>query len=532
MKPETASILPEPRESRILRFVPVLVFWGSLLFYVYTLAPTVIWGDSAAFAIQAVRLKLSVGAASHPLFIVLGHVFSFLPFEPAYSMNLLCALIASIAVAVIYSIIFHLTGSVLSSLTGAVSLLLSHAFWLHAVITEVYDLNVLFLALTLLILLKWERNKERLPWFYLAVFVFGLGLTNHLVLAIESLGLIYFTLAADSRRVLKFKTLLLAAGSFLCGVSLILYLSARQFLLGTTATALVDSATGGEFKHAMGTVSFGFLRDLLLYFAYLFYQFPLLGFFLGIAGLIALYRQRRSFAWTMIVLLGLNAIFFISFGAGYRSTTKYTFYISDYALFSVLIGYGAYSVLGWFKRKGRPFPRMAAALLLVTILSPLVTYNCTPALAKHLKIDLLYARSVPFRDNEEFFLNPNKRGYDGASRYAKAVLSGAAPNSVIIADHTPLAVLRYFQTVLKYRTDLLLISSGLAGETVPREVRAHYGKRIIYLAGLMPGYYRVRPLNDEFDFIDDGVLFRVCAKNGSSEKKPAMTEGSEVVSHR
>jgi hypothetical protein len=532
MKPAHVAIFEESRKDAFSPLVLISVFFSSLLFYVATLAPTVIWGDSAAYAIAAVQMKLAVGADSHPLFIALGHFFSFLPFEPAYSLNLLCAIIASLAVVTIYSIILRLTGSIFSALMGAISLLLSHAFWLHAVITAVRDFNVLFLALTILILLIWRENTERLCWLYLAVFVFALGLTNHLILGIESIGLIYFALSSDSKRVLKIKTLLLAAGSFLCGISLIIYLAARQFLTGTAATALVDSATGGQFKKAMGVFSWGLLRDLFLYFAYLFYQFPFLGFVLGIAGLIVLFKQRRRLAWTVLLLLGINAAFFISFGAGYRSTTKYTFYIPDYALFSILIGYGTCHFAEQFKRKGRSWRIVAAAGVLLIILCPVLTYNWAPVLAKSLKIDLLHAREIPFRDNEKFFLNPNKRGYDGADTYARTALSGAALNAVIIADHTPLAVLRYYQTIKKYRTDILLMSSGFAGEAVPRGVHSYYGKRDIYLAGLMPGYYRIRPLNGEFDFIPDGILYRVSARSGSDQKIPAPTSGYEAIRDR
>jgi hypothetical protein len=532
MIPATQSAPAKINDSRFTLAISAGVFLCSLAFYIATLAPTVIWGDSAAFANDAVHVQLWVSADSHPLFLLLSHLCLRLPFEPAYSLNLLCAVIASFAVGVVFSVIHRLTASVPAAIVGAVSLLLSHAFWLHAVITEVYDFNVLFLVLTLWLMLKWQENTGRSGWLYLAVFVFALGLTNHLVLAIESIGLIYFALAVDWKRVLNIKTLLLSAASFACGFSLILYIAAMRFLSGTAASKMVDVATGREFKKAMGTLSWGLLRDSLFYLAYLFYQFPFWGFVLGIAGFILLFKRNARIAWAILLLIGLNAVFFLSFGAGVQSTTKYTFYISDYALFSILIGCGFCLLLERFKRRGYTRTAVAILGLLLAVLFPLLTYQWTPKLSKSLNIDLLHAREIAFRDNEEFFLNPNKRNYNGAEIYAKTALSSATLNSVIIADYTPLQVLRYFQNTNKFRADVLLVSSGAGGKAVPLEVRSNYGKRDIYLAGLMPGYYRIPPLKNEFDFIASGVLYRVSSKDPNDPGQPRAAAGSSGAGNK
>jgi membrane-bound metal-dependent hydrolase YbcI (DUF457 family) len=62
---------------------------------------------------------------------------------------------------------------------GALAFGVGVTLWSQAVIAEVYTLNALFVALTLLALLLWrERRKDR--YFLLSAFLVGLSLTNHL----------------------------------------------------------------------------------------------------------------------------------------------------------------------------------------------------------------------------------------------------------------------------------------------------------------------------------------------------------------
>ncbi len=494
-------------------FIGTGVLVSSFLFYVLTLAPTVIWGDSAAYALQAMEMRLTVGADSHPLFILLGHLFSYLPFEVAYSLNLLSAVSASLAVLMVYLIVLEITGSRISAIVGAASLALSHAFWLHAVMAEVYDLNAFFVVLIMLILLKWREQPKNLLLLYFAALLFGLGLSNHLVMILAAFGYLFFVLINDWRILLRLKVLLITIGSFLVGSSILIYLSLQKLASGRTVPALVDAATGGQAKKAMLSLSLDIFRDMLMYLSYLFYQFPLVGFLLGSIGIFALLRKDRVTAISLLLLIGVNAAFFVSFGPGVKRTTKYTFYILDYAVFSILIGYGFFVSLGWLGNRGYPLKTVIAVGITLVILLPLLLYNITPYTSRSLGIDLLHARTIPYRDNETFFLNPSKRGYTGAAKYAEQALNTASPNSIIIADYTPSTVLEYFQHVYGLRRDVLLLDSGGARENIPkRVVSTYYGRRDIYLADMERGYYRIGPLKDEYDFVPEGVLYRVVRK--------------------
>jgi len=285
-------------------------------------------------------------------------------------------------------------------------------------------------------------------------------------------------------------------------------------MAGRTPSELVDAATGGHHKKGMLIVSYDIFRDIFLYFAYLFYQFPLIGFILGFLGIFVLLKQNRTTAIFLLLLIVVNMFFFLSFGPGVKRTTKYTFYIADYTIFSIFIGCGFWALLTYLKNKGMSLKGLFVGGVAAVVFSPLALHNITPYASKIMDIDLLHARSIPYRNNKTFFLNPSKRGYTGAARYAEEALATARSDSVIIADHTPHAVLRYFQQVKGVRKDILLFGSGYHRQNIPqRIISKYYGKRDIYLADMEGGrYYRIRHLKDDYDFVPEGVLYRVIRK--------------------
>ena len=125
-----------------------LILIISSLFYLFTLAPTVIGGDSSLFCVNVYYSTLHFGRANdHPLHIVIGKLFSLLPFEFAFNLNVMSAFFGVQTVLLIFLIIQNVTHSNLAACFGAFSLMVSHAFWFHSVIAEVYTLNAFFLAL-------------------------------------------------------------------------------------------------------------------------------------------------------------------------------------------------------------------------------------------------------------------------------------------------------------------------------------------------------------------------------------------------
>ena len=95
--------------------------------------------------------------------------------------------------------------------------------------------------------------------------------------------------------------------------------------------------------------------------------------------------------------------------------------------------------------------RFMPGMLMIILLyvTPVMMYRITPELAKEFGLSLTLGRTIPYRDNNDFFLNPGKRGYGGPKRYAEWSLDYVEKNSVIIADYTTGTVLDYYNRVIK-----------------------------------------------------------------------------------
>ena len=93
------------------RYLPkYLILILASLFYYVTLAPTIIGGDSPALSLRAHSVELHFGRASdHPLYTIIGKLFSLLPFELAFSLNLMSAFFGVLTVLLIFLIIKFLT---------------------------------------------------------------------------------------------------------------------------------------------------------------------------------------------------------------------------------------------------------------------------------------------------------------------------------------------------------------------------------------------------------------------------------------
>ena len=188
----------------------IVVFIFSFLLYVATLAPDIIWGDSANFANKVSNLQFSNlrlgNAQNHPLYFILGKIFSWLPGPVAWNLNLMSAFFASLTLFFVFHIILQLTKSIPAGIIGAAALCFSHTFWLHAVIAEVYTLNGFFVVLIIYIMLQWRYKPEK-KWLFFVLISLIIGLTNHLVLILIGPALIYLLFVINPGIILRRKFL-------------------------------------------------------------------------------------------------------------------------------------------------------------------------------------------------------------------------------------------------------------------------------------------------------------------------------------
>jgi hypothetical protein len=150
-----------------------------LALYVFTLAPTVVGGDSGELIAAAVT-----GGVPHPpgypVFALLARLFAVLPFGPsiAWRVNLLSAVSAAAAAGLLCATVQLWTRRAAAGLLAAGLFGTNPLVWHYAVTTEVFGLNAMFGAVALYLWLRIERAPARPQVFALAL-ACGLGMGNH-----------------------------------------------------------------------------------------------------------------------------------------------------------------------------------------------------------------------------------------------------------------------------------------------------------------------------------------------------------------
>ena len=221
-----------------------LVFLVSLVIYRLTLAPTVTLVDSGELIVAA-RFIGVAHPPGFPLYLILAHLLSFLPFgSVAVRINSASAIFAALACAMLTFVAAELISSssflsqprreqrkkapkakaasetssgwwmtLIPAISSGLLLAFSRTLWSYATIAEVYTLNSLLILTILFLMLRWRRrirddandatikskSRRGIPaitdydnWLYAAAIVFGLALGVHHV----TVGLLLPALAA------------------------------------------------------------------------------------------------------------------------------------------------------------------------------------------------------------------------------------------------------------------------------------------------------------------------------------------------
>lgn len=157
----------------------VLIGLSVLALYIRTLAPSLLWGDSAEFQTLSYTLGMT-HPSGYMTQIMLGKLFTYIPVgNIAYRVNLLSAFFGALAVAQVYLIVRMLGGWPIAGISASMLLALSELFWRHALVAESYTIAASMAATIWLLFLFWRRTRK---WGYL----FAAGLVGGLSIGIHS----------------------------------------------------------------------------------------------------------------------------------------------------------------------------------------------------------------------------------------------------------------------------------------------------------------------------------------------------------
>lgn len=511
--------LPAPR--RISEYAGRLLFTFGLGLYLLTLAPTYLWSDSAKLALYVHERSftgIGPGYGAHPLHSLVGYLFSLLPLPLASSQNLMSAVFAAGALALLFTIVKEAGGSLPAALLAASSLAVSHLFWLYAVINETYALLSFFLLLALFLSLQWvkDRHDSRL---YLLGLTLGAGLANHAVTLLFVPGLLFLLWSPEFRRFAGSLKLVAALAAFLVGSCqvTVLPLFSEPGLTASLSEGIANTAA--TYQIFAGRFS-TFVREVCLYPLYLLYQFPPVGTVLGLYGLVVGLRTRSRLVGATIVM-GLPLLLFAS---QYFTQRQFPMLIPTFVIFAVWIGLGTARLLATHPKLDT-LPYLAIAFLLLCLLPPAVYYGAYRT-AESFQYALPSVRTLPYRHTARYYLFPPKQMERGAQAYVEDSFKQAKQGAVILTDFNPGMALLYGQTVLGDRKDLrivMTIDDWVHGSTNPaqdllRFLRQHVieNHEAVYLADDWDAYYSTSAITQEFDLTQTGgPLWEVSVKTSA-----------------
>src|SRR3990172_11428477 len=116
------------------------IFGSTLIVYILTLSRSVYYGDSGEFITIAKTLGIA-HPPGYPLYTMLAHLFTYLPFgNLPFKVNFFSAISSSLTVVVVYFICLKITANRLASASASLFLAFSYVFWLYALVAEVRSL--------------------------------------------------------------------------------------------------------------------------------------------------------------------------------------------------------------------------------------------------------------------------------------------------------------------------------------------------------------------------------------------------------
>jgi len=533
--------------EKILKIVfPIWVFLVSLGVYVFTLSPSITTGDST----EMVNASLVLGIPhqpSYPLYIVLGHFFSILPFgkDAIWRVNFFSAFFESLTCVLIYFIILKLASFPFriwsSFLAASASLFLgfSLTFWQYGTKAEVFAFNnflVSLLILTIFIFLEKKRNI----WLFLSALVGGIALTHHQT-AILVFPAIFFLIWTEDKEILKkkrfwFKSLVFSFPAFWLYYFLLTRLAAKDPPLNwgnpvnlrgvLRALMRADYGTFSAYLTGFSEKSTTFpVNQIEFYLKSLISDFTVFGVILAVIGAFYLFKEKRRIFWFLILGFGMG-VFFLSYAnfplsdAFHQATTK-RFQLLPNLFFGLFLGFGLFFL--WekfqslkldFREKSNLFAGGIVFLGLgFSFLFPLLI-NFSKADGRNNLLTIKYALDfyLPTEPNAIIMLSGDPSVF--AANFVKTTIS--KDQRIVFSPGQ--FHLSWFLPQLKGRYPDLEIPPPLPGRrftTTSQVIKANLGKRPIYINPELVFYDP--EIEKEFVLWPKNLLFKVRRKGGEEK---------------
>jgi hypothetical protein len=462
---------------------------ASLIFFMYfiTLAPSIVWGDSAKLTLYAIELSPNwidiIGG--HPLHTIISIIFSYLiPINnQAVIINLVSAIFGAATIGLVAQIVGTLTQDKFASICASLSLGLSHTFWTYSVIAESYTIATFFSVLILYLLIyENDEPNERLRLVF-AGLLSVVSILNNLLTIFVLPG--YFYILYKNKEKCK---------NYLYGILLgVIFIIILILKYGSLNEYILSLASGVKNYIQLKNIA----KEIILTLLYITYQFPTLFIFYIVFSLkyikINLYVKG----------IWISTILVILFASTYQYQRHFVFLIMAYTMLSIIGGI----TINYLKNN---YLKVKKLLIISIIIMPASVYFITPHLINF--DNFISTRPVPGRDSS-YFLKPWKNNRYEADIWSNQVLNLIKSDSVIYADFTLARVLQY--SILNFENNkkikVIEIDSWIFGDSndylqsILSNIKS--GKNV-YLAQNYESYYKINFLDKKLKLIQlsNGII--------------------------
>lgn len=444
---------------RFVNLLPSLALIVLLLgVYLATLAPGLTWANYGADGGDLTAAVATGGVAhptGYPTYLLLARLFQFLPIGSlAYRTNLLSGVLTAVAALFVYllTIRFLAPDDPLKAwpagLAAGIGFGLAPLVWSQAVITEVYALNALFVALLLFLTESptTPRFTKRGKYSLLGL-IFGLALGNHITIGflfpVLFLDVFHRTSAGIKEKANATK-LKLDWGSFLwmclwVGIGSLVYASLPLRSLGkppinwgnpVTPANFVWLVTGKLYQAQLLANPLSMILDRIRSVAGIFLSnFGLIGLTIGLVGLVVSFRPSRLYFKLLWITLAFGA-----FSVLYSTSDSFVYLIPALLCFSIWLGIGVSRILQAIFHRWKAIPTLTGIVILLILFIQAGLHLKAVDASKDIR----------------------------AEAFAKDVLASAPADAMVFArGDQAIFSLWYYQYALHSRPDLAIMASDL-----------------------------------------------------------------------
>jgi hypothetical protein len=425
----------------------LIVGIATLTIYVLTQAPGLFYTDVGELA-AACKTWGVAHPTGYPLFTLIGHVWTFIPwFSAVEGLNILVAIYTAAAAALMVPVVRRIVLLSIPSINEHTALLgavyaaalfsVGATVWSQSTAVEVYSLNLLLFVSLLHFLLLLYSNKERIIVnSILAGLLFGFMLANHVSSVFLLPGVIWMWWGATNGIIARKKALLWLIVPMIAGPTLYALLPLRSAQLPPINWGMVHRGFAEFIYHVKGT-QFGvwifsdakaFRENVALFITVISRDFLWVGWIAIFVGTGFVFAKTRSIGYALLALCIGN----LGISLGYAIPDIESYFLPTIAIFTLFFGVG----ISWLANRLRKLTQYSIALF------PIVAF-------------MLHFQGMDYSEHY------------AVDAYTRWAFLNAGPNAIIITrqwDYLCSAAW-YLQTVEHYRTDAAIIDKELLRRT-------------------------------------------------------------------